>query len=69
MFERLKCWLFGHQYRVLRIMNPGARKLGCNRCDTKWAMHDRTCTVVEWDTQIESMYAPGGPLDPATYKG
>lgn len=32
-------------------------------------MHDRTRTFVPWDSELEAMYAPGGPLDPETYKG
>ncbi len=56
-----------HQYRVLRRMNPGARKVGCDRCGAVWGMHDRT--FVPWDSELEAMYAPGGPLDPETYKG
>ena len=50
-------------------MNPGARKVGCDRCGAVWGMHDRTRTFVPWDSELEAMYAPGGPLDPETYKG
>ena len=67
--RRLACMLVGHQYRVLRRMNPGARKVGCDRCGAVWGMHDRTRTFVPWDSELEAMYAPGGPLDPETYKG
>lgn len=67
--KRLWCFLFGHDYKVLRVMNRGARKLGCPRCLGTWGMHDATRTVVPWDTDLEAMYAPGGPLDPAHFKG
>lgn len=63
------CALLGHRYRVLRAMNPGARKVGCDRCHQCWGMHDGTRSFVPWDGQLESMYAPGGPLDPETFKG
>jgi hypothetical protein len=66
---KLICWIFGHKYRVLRRMNPGARKVGCDRCHNVWAMHDGTRTLVPWDGQFEMLYAPGGPLDPTIYKG
>jgi hypothetical protein len=66
---RLACMVAGHQYRVLRRMNPGARKVGCDRCGAVWGMHDATRTLVPWDSSFEAMYAPGGPLDPETYKG
>lgn len=32
----LHCKLAGHQYRVLRRMNQGARKVGCDRCGKAW---------------------------------
>lgn len=67
--RRLACMVVGHQYRVLRRMNPGARKVGCDRCGAVWGMHDRTRTFVPWDDEFEAMYAPGGPLDPEHYKG
>jgi hypothetical protein len=40
MLKRLICAVIGHQYRVLRRMNPGARKVGCDRCGCTWGMHD-----------------------------
>ena len=69
MLERLKCLLLGHKFRVLRRMNPGARQVGCDRCRERWGMHDTTRAFVPWDDQLEATYAPGGPLDPAHYKG
>ncbi|OBQ32331.1 MAG: hypothetical protein AN487_22575 [Anabaena sp. CRKS33] len=65
----LACKVVGHQYQVLRRMNPGARKVGCDRCGAVWGMHDRTQTLVPWDDEFEAMYALGGPLDPEHYKG
>lgn len=67
--RRLVCWLTSHEYRVTRRMNKGARKLVCDRCGGAWGMHDATQTVVPWDAELEALYAPGGPLDPASYKG
>ena len=67
--RRLVCLVAGHEYRVLRRMNPGARKVGCDRCLCTWGMHDRTRAFVPWDDSMDAMYAPGGPLDPAHYKG
>ena len=62
----LACMVLGHKYRVLRRMNPGERKVGCDRCGACWAMHDATRAFVPWDDEFEEMYAPDGPLDPAT---
>jgi len=67
--RRLACMVVGHKYRVLRRMNPGTRKVGCDRCGAAWGMHDATRAFVPWDSDLEAMYAPGGPLDPAHYKG
>lgn len=63
----ISCKLVGHQYRVLRRMNTGARKVGCDRCGAVWGMHDQTRSFVPWDDELEAMYAPGGLLDPNHY--
>ena len=62
MFERLMCAVFGHKYVTLRVLNSGARKVGCTRCRREWGMHDETRSFVPWDAELERMYAPGGPL-------
>lgn len=62
MLKRLICAVIGHQYRVLRRMNPGARKVGCDRCCGAWAMHDATRAFLPWDDEFESFYAPDGIL-------
>lgn len=67
--RRLACMVVGHKYRVLRRMNPGARKVGCDRCGAVWGMHDATRSLVPWSNELEAAYAPGGPLDPESYKG
>ena len=64
--RRLVCAVASHEWRVVRKMNPGSRKVACDRCGGCWAMHDPTQTLVPWDDEFEAMYAPGGPLDPAT---
>ena len=60
--ERLFCAALGHRYVVERVMNPGARKVGCTRCGKQWAMHDETRSFVQWDGEFEAFYAPGGIL-------
>ena len=62
MIERLICAILGHRYVVERVLNPGARKVGCTRCGRHWAMHDGTHSFVEWDGEFEKLYAPGGLL-------
>ena len=62
MLERMFCAALGHRYVVERALNHGARKVGCTRCGKHWAMHDGTRSFVEWDGELESLYAPGGIL-------
>ena len=62
MFERIVCALFRHRYVVERKLNDGARKVGCTRCNKKWAMHDRTRSFAPWDDEFEEMYSEGGIL-------
>ena len=62
MLERLICAVFGHRYVVERVLNLGARKVGCTRCGKHWAMHDGTRSFLPWDGEFEALYAPGGPL-------
>ena len=66
MLERLICAVFGHRYVVERVLNHGARKVGCTRCGKHWAMHDGTRSLVQWDGEFEAMYAPGGLLSEAS---
>jgi hypothetical protein len=65
-FKKIRCYLFGHDYHILRRINPGTRKLGCRRCGECFAMHDTTRSLIPWDQELEDIYAPGGPLDPKT---
>lgn len=70
MIKRLMCAAFGHNYVVERVLNHGARKVGCTRCGKHWAMHDETRSFVLCDGDFEAMYAPGGILAAAnTEKG
>ena len=57
---QILCALFGHKYVVLRVFNPGARQVGCTRCNRKWAMHDNTRSFVDWDGDLESIYRSFG---------
>ena len=66
MLERLICAVFGHRYVVERVLNHGARKVGCTRCGKHWAMHDGTRSFVPWDGEFEALYAPGGILAEAS---
>jgi len=60
LIERLLCAVLGHKYVVHRVFNPGARQIGCTRCNRQWAMHDGTRSFVPWDGEFESMYRQFG---------
>jgi hypothetical protein len=65
MIERIICAIIGHKYIVERVLNQGARKVGCTRCNKHWAMHDATRSFIEWTGEFDEFYAPGGILDKA----
>ena len=54
--RRFLCAVLGHRYVVLRVFNPGARQVGCTRCNRQWGMHDGTKSFVPWDEDLEDMY-------------
>ena len=60
--ERLLCAILGHRYVIERVLNRGARKVGCTRCNRHWGMHDRTESFIEWDDELEELYGPNGLL-------
>lgn len=62
MIERLLCAVIGHRYVIERVLSPTARKVGCTRCYRHWGMHDPTRSFVEWDSDLESLYAADGVL-------
>ena len=56
--NKLLCWIFWHRLFVLRVLNPGARKVGCERCKQEFGMHDSTRSFVPWDNEFEEFYKP-----------
>jgi hypothetical protein len=62
VLRRLLCATIGHEYFLIRRLSRGSRKVGCRRCGLVWGMHDDTQSFVLWDSDLESLYAPGGVL-------
>jgi hypothetical protein len=62
MIKKFICVILGHIYVIEKVMNYGARKIGCTRCGNQWAMHDGTRSFVEWDGEFDSLYASCGIL-------
>lgn len=49
LLNNMRCLLSGHKYRVVFVMNAGARIVECGRCAKKWAMHDETRSFIRYD--------------------
>lgn len=60
--KRLFCALFGHKYFVDQIFNRHSRKVGCARCNGRWAMNDQTRSFLEWDSDLEELHQFLGEL-------
>lgn len=55
MIEKLLCAVFGHKYVVEMVFSPTYRKVGCTRCNKKWAMNDRVKSLLPWDGDFEEL--------------
>lgn len=72
MVKKIKCWLFGHKYRVVQLFAGTARRVKCDECGGDWSMCDQAKAFVRWDSEFEDMYAEFGfkiiePLEPPRY--
>lgn len=53
---RWLCWLFHHDYYVLKRYSVTTRKLGCRRCGRHFGMNDRVRAVIPWDSELEELH-------------
>lgn len=56
IFHKVVCALRGHKYVIERVFGPYTRKVGCTRCDRKWAMNDDVKAFLPWDDDFERFY-------------
>jgi hypothetical protein len=56
MIERILCALFRHRYIVEKRLSESCRKIGCTRCNKKWAMNDEVRAFLPWDSDFENLY-------------
>lgn len=56
MLEKLKCFIFGHQYYVHQELTEDSRRVKCNRCPGDWSMNDRVQCMIPWDDELEAFY-------------
>lgn len=54
--NKLFCFLFGHQYKVVKVYSTEIRKLTCSRCGNYFGMHDGVHALVPWDSELESTH-------------
>lgn len=55
--KRILCFLFGHQYGVVKEFGHGQRMVACKRCRNRWAMHDGLELLLPWDNDFTQLYA------------
>lgn len=49
--------IFGrHDYFVIKNFSFHCRKVGCKFCKKKWAMNDRTKSLLEWDSSFQELH-------------
>lgn len=54
--KKLICWMFGHNYGIVRRFSSTTRCLWCIRCQEFFAMNDRVKALVPWDTEFCELY-------------
>ena len=54
------CMLFGHKYFLIRNLTSWSRKIGCHRCNKRFAMNDDVRVVLGWDEDFEKLYKDMG---------
>lgn len=55
--NKIICLILFHRIHVVQEFGGNARKVHCDRCDRYFAMHDGYQAFVEWDKDIEELYA------------
>jgi len=58
MMKRWLCNVFFHPTLiVVRKLGRGSRKVFCPRCKRHYGFHPPTRSFLEWDTELEDLYA------------
>lgn len=56
LLNKIRCFIFGHNFYVHRKINATNRRVKCNICKSDWAMNDDTKTLLKWDSDFEELY-------------
>ena len=59
--NKILCFIFGHNYYMIKRWTNEARRMGCKRCHDQWAMHDPTKSLVPMSGEFAEMYGDTYP--------
>jgi hypothetical protein len=54
--KKIICKIFGHKYRLLRIISPYTRELKCERCKREFGMNDEAKAVLPLDFELRNLH-------------
>lgn len=57
LWNKLLCWFGYHAYYKTEELSDYSIKVGCFHCSKMWGMHLPTKTFIEWDKDLEAIYA------------
>ena len=60
LFKKIKCMVFGHQFRVHQIFTPQSYRVVCGRCDGDWAVNTDARLMPKWSKVFEDHYTSRG---------
>ena len=55
LLKKIKCWVFGHQYRLEKKYSNNVQKLNCKRCGEKFGINHDVRAVLPWDQELEDL--------------
>lgn len=55
-FNEAMCFIFGHKYKLRRIITPYIRELHCTRCYKQFAMNDQVKEVLPLDDELYELH-------------
>lgn len=54
--NKILCFIFGHKYRLLKIVSPTTRELKCKRCNREFGMNDDAKVVLPMDKELRDVH-------------
>lgn len=54
--KKLICFIFGHQYRLLRKISDTTREIKCKRCKAEFGMNDDCKVVLPMDDDLRQAH-------------